>query len=120
MGAFVATEVVKLMASRGGIPAHAKASAAGADLQGKLPGPAQHPGRGHRRGARQTYGIRCDVCDPWASAEEAKREYGIALVEPRAGNDYDAVIIGVAHRQFADMGIETLAPSASRAPSSTT
>jgi UDP-N-acetyl-D-galactosamine dehydrogenase len=107
MGVFVATEVVKLMASRGGIPAHAKALLLGLTFKENCP---------DLRNTRvldiaaelDKFGIRCDICDPWASAAEAKREYHITLVEPRAGNDYDAIIIGVGHRQFADMGIETL------------
>jgi UDP-N-acetyl-D-galactosamine dehydrogenase len=107
MGVFVATEVVKLMASRGGIPAHAKALLLGLTFKENCP---------DLRNTRVLdiaaelgkFGIRCDICDPWASAAEAKREYDITLVEPRAGNDYDAIIIGVGHRQFADMGIETL------------
>jgi len=107
MGAFVATEVVKLMASRGGIPAQAKALLLGLTFKENCP---------DLRNTRVVdiaaelgkFGICCDVCDPWASAEEAEREYDIRLVEPRTGNDYDAIIVGVGHRQFADMGIETL------------
>ena len=107
MGAFVAAEVVKLMASRGGIPAHAKALLMGLTFKENCP---------DLRNTRvvdiaaelRTFGIQCDVCDPWANADEAKREYDIDLVEPAAGDDYDAIILGVAHRQFAELGIATL------------
>jgi UDP-N-acetyl-D-galactosamine dehydrogenase len=107
MGAFVAAEVVKLMASRGGIPAHAKALLLGLTFKENCP---------DLRNTRvvdiaaelRTFGIQCDVCDPWANTAEAKREYDIDLVEPAAGDDYDAIILGVAHRQFADWGIATL------------
>ena len=45
-----------------------------------------------------------DVHDPWADADEADREYGLALVaEPELGK-YDAIILAVAHRQFIEMG----------------
>jgi UDP-N-acetyl-D-galactosamine dehydrogenase len=51
-----------------------------------------------------TYGSDVDVHDPWVDAEEAKAEYGIDLVaDPEAGA-YDAVLIAVGHRQFADLG----------------
>jgi len=49
------------------------------------------------------YDVRVDVCDPWASPEEALHEYGITLKEPEAGA-YDGIIVAVAHRQFRDLG----------------
>lgn len=107
MGAFVAAEVVKLMASHGGIAANAKALLLGLTFKENCP---------DLRNTRVVdviaelgkFGIRCDVCDPWASAAEAQREYGLELVQPRAGDGYDAVILGVAHRQFAEMGVDTV------------
>jgi len=54
------------------------------------------------------YDVSVDVCDPWASAEEAREEYGIALKrEPEAGA-YDGIIVAVGHRQFLDMGPEQI------------
>ena len=50
------------------------------------------------------YGARVDVYDPWAEAAEARAEYDIKLVaEPEAGA-YDAIILAVAHREFAELG----------------
>lgn len=50
------------------------------------------------------YDITVDVHDPWASPEEARLEYGVELVaEPEMGI-YDAMILAVAHRQFAEAG----------------
>ncbi|KGI78710.1 nucleotide sugar dehydrogenase [Oleiagrimonas soli] len=47
-----------------------------------------------------------DVYDPWAEPDEARTECGIAPVaEPQAGV-YDAVILAVAHRQFAELGAQ--------------
>ena len=54
------------------------------------------------------YDVQVDVYDPWANAEEAAHEYGIALcAEPPMGA-YDGVIVAVAHRQFREMGPERL------------
>ncbi|MGB5833305.1 MAG: nucleotide sugar dehydrogenase [Thiohalocapsa sp.] len=113
MGAFVAAEVVKLMARRGGLPAHATALVMGLTFKENCP---------DLRNTRvvdvvaelNKFGIRCDVCDPWANAEEARTEYGIDLVQPHPGDDYDALVLAVAHRQFADMGIDTLRSFAKR------
>ena len=50
------------------------------------------------------YGARVEVHDPWAEPAEAMHEYGIELVaEPEAGV-YDAIILAVAHREFAALG----------------
>lgn len=45
------------------------------------------------------YSAQVDVHDPWASADVVKQDYGLALVDP-AANQYDAIIIAVAHREF--------------------
>lgn len=49
------------------------------------------------------YGIEPVVCDPAADAAEAKSLYGVAFTEMEQIHDMDAVIIAVAHKQFAKM-----------------
>jgi UDP-N-acetyl-D-galactosamine dehydrogenase len=49
------------------------------------------------------YGARVDVWDPWVSAKEAEREYGIQLVRRPAAGRYDAIVLAVGHREFAAM-----------------
>ena len=50
------------------------------------------------------YNVEVDVHDPWVDSAEAQHEYGILPVqEPRSGQ-YDAIVLAVAHRQFAEMG----------------
>jgi UDP-N-acetyl-D-galactosamine dehydrogenase len=50
------------------------------------------------------YQVMVDVCDPWADAHAARKEYGIDLVETPDAASYDAIVIAVAHRQFSEMG----------------
>ncbi len=50
------------------------------------------------------YNVNIDVYDPWLSAANAKEEYDIDIINEPAKNNYDAVIIAVAHNQFAEMG----------------
>jgi UDP-N-acetyl-D-galactosamine dehydrogenase len=50
------------------------------------------------------YNASVDVHDPWASAEEAQHEYGLALVERLEPGIYDAIILAVAHDQFRELG----------------
>ena len=53
----------------------------------------------------QEYGAQVDCYDPWINADEAQNEYGITpIISPRTG-EYDAVVMAVAHKQFADMGV---------------
>ena len=49
-----------------------------------------------------------DVYDPWVSAEQAEHEFGLKLTTSLTDNIYDAVIVSVAHEQFAEMGVDTI------------
>ena len=49
-----------------------------------------------------------DVYDPWVSAEQAEHEFGLELATSLTDNKYDAVIVAVAHEQFAAMGVDTI------------
>lgn len=50
------------------------------------------------------YQARVEIHDPWAHAEEARREYGLEMVEAPQAGSYDAVIVAVAHEQFRTLG----------------
>ncbi len=54
------------------------------------------------------YGINVDVYDPWVNADEAYREYQIELVDELQENRYSAIVVAVAHHQFAAMDIDQL------------
>ena len=52
------------------------------------------------------YNVDVDVYDPWVDPAEAVHEYGIKPVaQPEAGK-YDAVVLGVAHHQFIELGAD--------------
>ncbi|MGL4221059.1 MAG: Vi polysaccharide biosynthesis UDP-N-acetylglucosamine C-6 dehydrogenase TviB [Shewanella sp.] len=56
----------------------------------------------------QDYGVSVDCYDPWINATEAQHEYGITPVsEPDVG-DYDGIVLAVAHKEFAAMGVEKI------------
>jgi UDP-N-acetyl-D-galactosamine dehydrogenase len=50
------------------------------------------------------YEARVDVWDPWVDPTEAQHEYGIELVQAPDKGAYDAIVLAVAHKQFADLG----------------
>ena len=51
---------------------------------------------------------RVDVHDPWANADEARRELGIAPVAAPETGAYDAVVMAVGHACFRDMDAAAL------------
>ena len=74
------------------------------DVQGKRPGHAQLESRRHCPRALRMLGSTVQVGDPWASAEEARHEYGIELIGLDAMRPADAVILAVAHEQYVEGG----------------
>jgi UDP-N-acetyl-D-galactosamine dehydrogenase len=105
MGPYVADQVVKLMVRKGINPVRARVLVLGLAFKENCP---------DLRNTRvvdiidtlRGYNADVDVHDPWVDAAEAKHEYGLDLVaEPPAGA-YDAVIVAVAHRQYAAWGVD--------------
>ncbi len=53
-----------------------------------------------------SYHANIDVYDPWVDTAEAEIEYGIAPIsEPELGH-YDAIVLAVGHDQFLSLGVE--------------
>jgi len=103
MGFYVAAQVVKLMAQKGIAVAGSRILVMGLAFKENCP---------DVRNTRvvdivsdlASYNAQVDVYDPNVDPAEARHEYGISPVtEPKPGH-YDAIVIAVGHRQFADMG----------------
>ena len=56
----------------------------------------------------QEYTSNITVYDPWADVECVKREYGINIVRDLPKEKFDAVILGVAHKEFLNLDIKSL------------
>tara|TARA_B110000438_G_scaffold298685_1_gene347388 strand:+ start:4094 stop:5368 length:1275 start_codon:yes stop_codon:yes gene_type:complete len=54
------------------------------------------------------HGVNVDCYDPCVDKDEAKKEYGISLIEDPKKDYYDAIIIAVAHNEFKKMGISNI------------
>lgn len=54
------------------------------------------------------YNCAVDVFDPWVSFEEAIHEYDIAPIAKPIHNNYEGIILAVAHSQFKDLGAEAI------------
>ena len=46
------------------------------------------------------FGCNVDVYDPWADANDVKKEYGVELLENLNLDGYECVILAVAHKEF--------------------
>ena len=55
-----------------------------------------------------TYHARVDVYDPWVDTGECEHEYGIMPIQELMDNQYDAIIVAVAHREFLAMGVDAI------------
>ena len=49
-----------------------------------------------------------EVYDPWVDPKEARKEYGVTMVDEPKPGAYDAVILAVSHQQFEKLGIDTI------------
>ncbi len=52
------------------------------------------------------YGINVSIYDPWANPEEVKHEYGLETITEIPNENYDAIVLGVAHKEFLDLNLE--------------
>ncbi|HJE87650.1 nucleotide sugar dehydrogenase [Rikenella microfusus] len=109
MGAFVADKVVKLLIGHDFKVKNAKVLVLGITFKENCPDIRNTKVVDVVNELRE-FQCDVDVYDPWASAEEVRREYGISLLSglDAAGGRYDAVVLAVAHRQFLETDIRQL------------
>jgi UDP-N-acetyl-D-galactosamine dehydrogenase len=106
MGLFVANKVVKLMIQKGQKVNGAKALILGVTFKENCP---------DIRNTRvvdiynelKQYGVLVDVYDPHANDDEVKEELGIDLIHS-LGQDYGALILAVAHKEFNELPLNSL------------
>lgn len=56
----------------------------------------------------EEYNIEVDVYDPWVDKAEAEREYNVTPISKPAVNNYDGIILAVAHNEFIELGVEQI------------
>lgn len=54
------------------------------------------------------YTSNITIYDPWANAAQVEHEYGVTVVNELPDERYDAVILAVAHKAFAELDIKAL------------
>ena len=104
MAAYVAGQVIKLMSKRAINTAASRVLVLGLTFKENCPDLRNTKVIGIIR-ELQSYNVQVDVYDPWINVHEAKEEYEIEpLAQEPSVSSYDAIVLAVAHRQFADWG----------------
>lgn len=101
MGKYVAEQVIKLMIRRGHKILNARVLQLGITFKENCPDIRNSHAVDVVRGL-QEFGCNVDIYDPWAAPEEIQKEYGLVSHNKleEIGDDYDAVVLVVAHREF--------------------
>ncbi|MDR7135858.1 UDP-N-acetyl-D-galactosamine dehydrogenase [Lysobacter niastensis] len=105
MGAYVAGQVVRLMARKGINPVGSRILVLGLAFKENCPD-LRNTRVVDILAALRDYNARIDIHDPWVDAGEARHEYGLDITsDPEAGM-YDAIVLAVGHEQFAARGVD--------------
>ena len=107
MGAFVADAAIRKMIEAGQAPRKSRVVILGLTFKENCPDIRNSKVYDIIR-RLETYGIVPTVVDPWASAPEARREYGVELAELESVRDADCVIVAVAHSAFRELPMDTI------------
>jgi len=105
MGIYVANQVIKLMIKKGQKIEGAKILVLGITFKENCP---------DIRNSRvidvirelQDFGCDVDVSDYWADKEEVEREYQLDLKSDVHSDEYDAVVLAVAHDEYRELDLE--------------
>lgn len=107
MGAYVAEAAIKKMIEAGQAPKRSRVAILGLTFKENCPDTRNSKVNDVIQALHQ-YGIEPMVVDPWASPEDAQREYGVTLTDLADVHDVDCVIIAVAHREFKALSLNEI------------
>lgn len=107
MGKFVADAAIKKMIAAGQAPKKSKVVIMGITFKENCPDTRNSKVDDIIRRLAE-YGVTPIIADPWADAEDVRREYGVALEKLENVSDADCVIVAVAHDEFKKMTLEDI------------
>lgn len=107
MGEYVASQVVKAMIKKGININGSKILMLGVTFKENCPD-VRNTKIVDVVAALKDYGIEVVVYDPWANPSEVTYEYGIESVQKQPTDTFDAIILGVSHKEFVNLDFSTL------------
>jgi UDP-N-acetyl-D-galactosamine dehydrogenase len=106
MGGYVATEAIKLMIKKEIPVLNARVLLLGMTFKENCPDIRNTRAIDIHR-ELETYDVKLEVYDPWASKAEVMDEYGIEMVVSPEGR-YDGIILAVSHSEFKTLNLSEL------------
>lgn len=107
MGEYVASQVVKLMIKRGITVNKAKLLMLGITFKENCPD-VRNTKIVDVIAALTDYGIEVSIFDPWANPAEVKHEYNLITSTQLPEETFDAIVLGVAHKEFLALDFQKL------------
>lgn len=105
MGAYVANQTIKCMNKKGVIVKDAKILILGVTFKENCPD-IRNTKIVDIYNTLEEYTKNITVYDPWANVVAVKREYNIDVVSELPNDKFDAIILGVAHKQFLELDVK--------------
>lgn len=110
MGEYVASQVVKTMIKKGINVNGAEVLMLGITFKENCPD-VRNTKIVDVIAALEDYGVKVTTYDPWANPVEVKHEYGIESTLELPNQKFDAIIMGVAHKEFLHVDLDDLKKS---------
>ena len=110
MGEYVASQVVKLMIKKGVAINGAKLLMLGITFKENCPD-VRNTKIVDVVHALKDYGIQVTIFDPWAKPAEVNHEYQLATTRELPESTFDAIVLGVAHKEFSTIDFSKLKKS---------
>jgi UDP-N-acetyl-D-glucosamine/UDP-N-acetyl-D-galactosamine dehydrogenase len=107
MGDYVASQVVKLMIKKGITINGASLLMLGITFKENCPD-VRNTKIVDVVQALEDYGITVSLYDPLANPEEVLHEYGLTTTKQMPDSSFDALVLGVAHKEFLDLDFDTI------------
>lgn len=107
MGAYVANQTIKCMNKKGVVVKDAKILILGITFKENCPD-IRNTKIVDIHSTLAEYTNNITVYDPWANATAVKLEYSIDIVSEFPSEKFDAVILGVAHKQFLELDVNSI------------
>lgn len=107
MGEYVASQVVKLMIKKGVAINGAKLLMLGITFKENCPD-VRNTKIVDVVHALEDYGIDVTIFDPWAKPSEVKHEYQLVTSTELPTDTFDAIVLGVAHKEFITIDLSKL------------
>lgn len=107
MGEYVASQVIKLMIKKGITINGAEILMLGIAFKENCPD-VRNTKIVDVVASLKEYGVTVTIYDPWVNVAEVKHEYNLEALNEIPNSKFDAIVLGVAHKEFISLDFESL------------